>query len=145
MNRLATFFQGSEKGVGGFYPKQHIVAVYPTMAAAEGAKKLLDAGSTTIGDSIAASGDEVLDFVGDHVVERGVVGGVMRELSSLLGTEEQYVEQDLEAAKKGAAFVVAFCPNEERKAQAWKTLEGTHPVAGRYYSGGGIEHLKSEG
>ncbi len=137
MNRLATFFQGAEHGIGGFYPNQHIVAVYPTAAAADQAKKMVDSSAKTI----AVSGSEVLDFVGDHVVETGLLGGLMRELSSWLGTEEQYVEKDIEAAQKGAGFVAVYCPDEQSKAKVWSLLESTHPLVGRFYSSGGIEHL----
>jgi hypothetical protein len=142
MNRLSTFFQGSENGVGGFYPKHHIVAVFPTVIAADEAKRVLDSKANVLGDVISVTGREVLEFVADHVVERGMVGALMREISAWLGTEEQYVEQDLEAAKKGAAFVAVYCPDEESKTGAWAILESTHPLAGRYYSSGGIEHLR---
>jgi hypothetical protein len=144
-NRLATFFQGSEKGVGGFYPSDHIIAVYPNMEAAEQAQRVLASTSTTPGDAISVTGKEVLQFAADHVVEKGLLGGLMREISGWLGTEEQYVEQDVEAAKKGAAFLAVYLPDHNQKMTIWKILEATHPIAGRYYASGGIEHLRGEG
>ena len=144
-NRLATFFQGSEKGVGGFYPTNHIIAVYPNMEAAEQAQRTLSSTSTTPGDAISVTGKEVLEFAADHVVEKGLIGGMMREISGWLGTEEQYVEQDVEAAKRGAAFLAVYCPDDNHKVKTWKILEGTHPLAGRYYANSGIEHLQGEG
>jgi len=141
MSRLATFFQGAEKGVGGFYPSQHIVAVYATEADAAAAKKALDSQLHAQGESICVTGREVLEFAAEHVAHQGLIGGLMRELSSLIGTEEQYVEQDLEAAQRGAAFLAVYCLDEVTKAKIWEVLSSTHPIAARYYSPGGIEHL----
>jgi hypothetical protein len=65
----------------------------------------------------------------------------MAELSRAIGAGADYSDQDLVAARNGAALVAVHCPTDEIKAAAWKLLEPTHPLAARYYSSGGIEHL----
>jgi hypothetical protein len=68
----------------------------------------------------------------------------MTELSRRIGTEAAYADQDLAAAKAGAAFVAVHCPTQKIKAEAWKSLETRHPLVARYYSFGGIEHMAGD-
>ena len=139
MNRLATFFH--EEGTGGlsvFYPTNHILAVFPTSVEALRVKKQLEAVTPA---AIAITGDELLEFASDQVAKDGLWGALMREVSRMIGTEEQYVDQDLKEARKGASFVAAECPSEELKESTWAILKSASPLAARFYGTGGIEHL----
>lgn len=139
MSRLSTFFR--EEGTGGlsvFYPTNHIIAVFPTSVEALRVKKELDSVAPS---AIAVTGEELLEFASDQFANDGLWGAMMREISRMIGTEEQYVDEDLEKARKGAAFVAAECPNDEAKARAWALLKAASPLAARFYGSGGIEHL----
>ena len=139
MSRLSTFFH--EEGTGGlsvFYPTNHIVAVFTTPVEALRVKKELDRVAPA---AIAVTGDELLEFAADQVAKDGLWGAMMREVSRIIGTEEQYVDEDLDKARKGASFVAAECPNDELKASAWAILKTANPLAARFYGTGGIEHL----
>lgn len=68
----------------------------------------------------------------------------MTQLSRVIGTEAVYADNDLAAAKEGAAFVAGPGSSGELKTAAWKSLESQHPLVARFYSLTGIEHLARE-
>ena len=144
MHRLSEFFRdetGGGVGVGVFYPTNYIVAVFRTSAEAVRIRNEIDAFTSS---SIAVTGDEMLEFATDQVAQAGLWGAMMREISRMIGTEEQYREMDLAEAHKGAAFVAAYCLDEEAKAKLWNVLKSSSPLAARYYGLGGIEHLAGD-
>ena len=144
MSRLSTFFNNADVEFGVFYPKHCLLALFDNIAEADRAKEGL-AQARGVGDgAIAVSGEEVVRFAEDHLLKDGLWGVMMTELSRLFGTEALYADRDLAAAKKGAAFLAVHCPSEAVKTEVWKSLEPRHPVAARYYSFGGIEHLAGE-
>ena len=141
MNRLDTFFKESDTEWGVFYPKHYILALFPNFAEANLAEQALKRAGRSDEDVIAVPGEEVVHFAEDHLIKDGLWGMLMTELSRTFGTEALYADQDLAAAKEGAAFVAIYCPTERAKIDAWHYLEPTHPLIARYYSFGGIEHL----
>jgi len=143
-SRLSTFFHGDDTQFGIFCPQHHLLAVYPNLEHANQArKKLLDA-SGRGEDSIAVGGEEVVEFAEESLLKEGLWGLLMTQLSRTIGTEAVYADKDLEMARHGAAFLAVHCPAEEAKIAAWNILQLTGPVAARYYSFGGIEHLVGE-
>ncbi|MCU1337588.1 MAG: hypothetical protein JWO19_3169 [Bryobacterales bacterium] len=144
MSRISTFFKGADVEFGVFYPKHCLLAVFENLAEADRAKEELAHAGFGGENVISVSGEEVVRFAEDQLLKDGLWGVMMTELSRIFGTEAVYADQDLAAAKKGAAFLAVHCPTEEVKAQAWKSLEPRHPVVARYYSFGGIEHLAGE-
>jgi hypothetical protein len=144
ISRLSTFFHAADTQFGIFYPKHHLLAVFPNLQDAYQAKKaLLDSGEPKE-DSIAVAGEEVLAFAQEYLWKEGLWGVFMTELSRAIGTEAVYADKDLEMARQGAAFLAVHCPTEDAKTAAWKSLEPACPVAARYYSLGGIEHLAGD-
>jgi hypothetical protein len=143
MSRLSTFFKKSDTEFGVFYPKHYLLAVFPDLAEANGANAKLNR-SGHFHDIISVPGEEVVRFAEDHLLEDGLWGAMMTELSRTFGTEAIYADKDLAVAKKGAAFVAVHCPSDAAKNEAWKILEPTHPLVARYYSFGGIEHFVGE-
>jgi hypothetical protein len=141
MSRLSTFFKNADTQFGVFYPNHYLLAVFPNLAAADRAKAELNDAGRVDEDVISVSGEEVVHFAEDHLLKDGLWGSLMTELSRAFGTEAVYADEDLAAAKKGAAFVAVHCPTEKVKTEAWKFLELRHPLVARYYSIGGIEHL----
>lgn len=129
VNRLSSFFKDSAGGgAGAFYPTDHIVTVFPTTVEAVRVKNELDLASP------AAIG--VLEFATDEAAKEGIGGALKRELSKMIGTEAQYFDQDLEEARKGAAFVAAYCPDEESKSSIWRLLKSVNPIGGAVPWGG---------
>lgn len=144
MSRLSTFFRNSDTEFGIFYPRHYLLAVFPNLADADGAKQELNHAGRMDDDMISASGDEVVHFAEDHLLKDGLWGVLMTELSRLIGTEALYADKDLAAAKKGAAFLAVHCPTEKVKSEVWTFLGPRHPLVARYYSFSGIEHLVGE-
>jgi len=144
MSRLSTFFKDKDIEFGVFYPKHCLLAVFENLAEADRAREELTHAGLVGEDVISVSGEEVVDFAEDHLLQDGLWGVLMTELSRTIGTEALYADKDLAAAKKGAAFVAVHCPTEEIKTKAWKSLDPRHPLVARYYSFGGIEHLAGE-
>lgn len=142
MNRLSAFFRDEgDGGIGLFYPANYIVAVFRTPVEALRVRNQLYAATPA---SIAVTGDELLEFATDQAAKVGLLGALMREVSRMIGTEEQYAAQDLKEAQKGAAFVAAYCPDEQAKVALWNILKTSSPLAARYYSSAGIEHLAGD-
>jgi hypothetical protein len=141
MSRLSTFFKDADTEFGVFYPKHYLLAVFPNFADADCAKGKLSSAGCLDEDVISVPGEEVVSFAEDHLLKDGLWGVMMTELSRTFGTEAVYADNDLAAAKKGAAFVAVHCLTDEAKSEAWKILEPTHPLVARYYSFGGIEHF----
>src|SRR5205085_553086 len=132
------FFKDSDNAFGVFYPKDYVFAVFPGPAKADRAKIELNRSNIGDGRVISARGDEVLRFAQAHYAKNGFWGALMGELSRSIGTESTYSDQDVEAAKQGAAFVGVHCPTDEEKAKAWEILERVKPISARYYTNGGI-------
>ena len=143
-NRLSTFFKGDDTELGVFYPKNYLLAVFPSLDDACLAMAELHRRGRLEEHMIAASGEEVVRYAQEHLDKGGIWGMLMSELSRTIGTAALYADRDLAAAKEGKAFVAVLCPNEKVKAEAWKVLEPTHPLVARYYTSGGIEHLVGE-
>jgi hypothetical protein len=144
MSRISTFFHGADVEFGVFYPKHCLLAVFENLAEADLAKEELTKADCVSKDVLSVSGEEVVHFAEDHLLNDGLWGVMMTELSRMFGTEAVYADHDLAAAKRGAAFVAVHCPTEKVKIEAWRLLEPRHPLAARYYSFGGIEHLAGE-
>ena len=129
------------RSLGVFYPTNYIVAAFPTSVEAVRVRNQL---TTSTRASIAVTGEEMVEFATDRVVKAGLWGILMGEVSRMIGTEEQYTDQDVDHAHKGAAFVAVYCHDEEAKLKVWTILERSNPLAARYYGSGGIEHLAGD-
>jgi hypothetical protein len=144
MNRLSTFFKDADSEFGVFYPKHYLLAVFPNLPDADRAKQELTRAGRLEEEVISVSGEEVVQFAEEHMRKDGLWGLLMTKLSRGIGTEASYADKDLAAAKNGAAFLAVHCPTEDLKTEAWNLLEPRCPLAARYYSFGGIEHLAGE-
>jgi hypothetical protein len=148
MTRIFTFFKEGDSQCGVFYPKHHLLAIFPNLAEADRAKQALHDAGRKDADVISVSGEEVIHFAEEHLVKHGLWGVLVTELSRICGAEATYADDDLAAAKKGAAFLAVHCPTEKLKFAAWKVLAPRRPLVARYYDSGsiftGIDHLTGE-
>lgn len=144
MSRIANFFQGSETTFGIFYPTNYLVAVFPDFPAAEKAEKDVRLSGVPQEEVLAVTGQDVVEWTEEHLVKRGLWGTLMSKLSEMFATEETYHVADLDHAKQGAAFLAVHCPTEASKQAVWKIIESPRPIAARFYSRGGVEHLYGE-
>lgn len=141
MNNLVDYFKKSGMKLGVFYPTHHLMAVFRNLPAAELAlDKLLGVGFAPA-DVIAADGKSVLEFDAE---ETHLAGFVMQAMSRFFATEQVFADHDLEDARRGAGFLGVRCPTDELKNSAWSLIEPEGPLAARYYSALGVEHLAGD-
>ena len=72
MSRLLTFFKDADTEFGVFYPIHYILAVFPNFADAEAARQAILQGGRAEQDVISASGEEVVQFAQDHLLQDGL-------------------------------------------------------------------------
>jgi hypothetical protein len=141
MSLLTGFFKESDTQLGVFYPKHYLIAVFRDARAAQQAVKDLWRAGFPEGEAISVAGQEFLDLAKE---ETGPGNFVMQALSRFFATEQMTHDSDLDRAKHGAGFVAVHCPTEESKHTAWSMLQPEGPLAARYYSAAGIEHLAGD-
>jgi hypothetical protein len=144
MNNLAVFFKGSDTRLGVFYPDHALIAIFPNIERAQRARGKLRGAGFSNDEALVASGEDLVDLVHEEAARNGVLGYLMKALSRFLHTEAIYTDHDLKHAKQGAALLAVRCPDERTKKSAWGLIAPTDPLAARYYSFGGIEHLAGE-
>ncbi|HEY2845630.1 MAG TPA: hypothetical protein VGJ09_18365 [Bryobacteraceae bacterium] len=144
MSVLAEFFRGSETQLGIFAPRDYLVALFPDFAAAGKAERsLLEAGFAAE-EVIAVPGEDVVRFVKENARNSGLATLLMQSLSRMFETEEVYADHDCKLAAQGAGFCAVHASSASRKKAAWELVEPLSPIVARYYSLGGVEHLKGE-
>jgi hypothetical protein len=141
MSSLTGFFKESDTQLGVFYPKHYLIAVFPDSRVAQQAVKELWTAGFARDEAVAVAGQEFMDLAKE---ETGPANFVMQALSRFFATEQKTHDADLERAQHGAAFVAVHCLNEESKQRAWAMLQPSGPLAARYYSAAGIEHLAGD-
>ncbi len=141
MSLLSGFFKESDTQLGVFYPKHYLIAVFHDSRAAQQAVQDLRRAGFADDEAIAVAGQEFVDLAKE---ETGPGNFVMQALSRFFGTEQKTHDADLKKAQRGAGFVAVHCPSNESKRGAWTILQPEHPLAARYYSAAGIEHLAGD-
>jgi hypothetical protein len=141
MSLLTGFFKESDTQLGVFYPKHYLIAVFGDARAAQKAVKQLWAAGFPEDEAIAVAGQEFMDLAKE---ETGPGNFVMQALSRFFGTEQKTHDSDLGRAQRGAGFVAVHCTTDETMQQAWTMLQPENPLAARYYSSAGIEHLAGD-
>jgi hypothetical protein len=141
---LCDFFQGSETHLGVFAPRHYLIALFPDAVAAHRAERNLLYAGFPEHQVIAAHGADVVELVKEHARHCSLGALLMQELSRMFETEEVYADHDLELASRGAGFLAVHAPHQPQKQEAWKLIEPANPLVARYYSLGGVEHLKGE-
>jgi hypothetical protein len=141
MSQLASFFKGSDTRLGVFYPENYIIAAFPSLDCAnEAAAKLRGVGFSRE-EAIAVSGQDLLKLMHE---EESLAGQVMTAVSRFLDTEAHYCDRDVRDAKRGAAILAVYCPDERSKSVAWGLIAPADPIRARYYALSGVEHLAGE-
>ena len=141
---LATFFQGSNKKLGVFYPTHYLIATFPDIATARNAERAVGMHGFSDEEVISFTGQEMLDFAKEYLEHSSLAGIMMQQLSRMFATEEVYTDHDVKLASQGAAFLAARCVDDNKKQEAWKLIEPFHPLTARYYAVSGVEHFKGE-
>ena len=141
MSLFTNFFKESDTQLGVFYPNHYLIAVFRNLETAQHAVTNLRLAGFAEDEVIAGAGQ---DFIKLAKEETGLGSFLMQALSRFFATEQMSHDSDLDLAQYGAAFVAVHCPAEEIKKKAWNVLQPEAPLAARYYSNIGIEHLAGD-
>ena len=144
MSQLATFFKGADTRLGVFYPDHALIAIFPNIKLAQNAKGKLGVAGFSDDEALVVPGADLIDLVHEESARGGALGYLTKKVSRFLHTEVAYTDHDLICAKRGAAVLAVHCRDERTKKTAWHLIESTDPLAARYYTIGGIEHLVGE-
>lgn len=138
MDKHWSFFKESDHSWGVFYPRNYIVAGYGSLERAEEVRHGLLGAGFAADDVAAVSGAFVVNEL-ESTREAGWLDRVKQEISSAVGTELGYVEDDLKHARQGGAFLFAYAPQDEAVVRARAVIDASQPVHARRYLTLGIE------
>jgi hypothetical protein len=86
--------------------------------------------------------DELLVVRGDEFValeekahaDASLWSKLSAQISKIVGTEELHLENDLNNARNGAAFLAVYCPTQEEGQRLFRLLKHLAPLSMRRYS-----------
>ena len=140
-NGLAGFFQRAGMTFGIFYPKEYVVAVFPSFEAALAGFHALSMAGFRSWEVIALPGDDVEKFLEELRANRTLWDELLAQISRLLDTEVNLVDRYAHWARTGAGFLVAYSPTEADTEGVSDLLKPLDPVAMHWFMAGYIRHL----
>ncbi|MBN8741545.1 MAG: hypothetical protein BGP24_19400 [Lysobacterales bacterium 69-70] len=134
------FFKESDHSFGMFYPRHYILAGFDSYAQARRAEEELRRQGFTDGEVRSATGEFVVNELesadGANFVDRAKAW-----VARFVGTEAGYIDDDLELARNGGAFLFIYAPTDPDCRRAMAALEPQRPVFARRYLSMAIERL----
>jgi hypothetical protein len=140
-NGLSDFFHGDDTSFGIFYPKKHVVAVFPSFDEAQAGYKILSRAGFRMWEIVAVPGAEVESFLEGIRLHRALWDELVTEISRLLDTEINLVEHYAQWAGHGHGFLVARCTSSDAAENVAQLLDPLQPIAMHWFMSGYIRHL----
>lgn len=144
MGQHWSFFRHSDTSFGLFYPRGYTLAAFTDMERALGAEKALQQAGIAGEDVRAVSGEFVAGRL-ESAEGRSLFERFKVQVAEALGTEEIFIEQDLDFARKGGAFLFVHTPDDESTQRVKELLDEHHPEYARRYGRMAIERLFENG
>ena len=138
---VTEFFRGSDVSFGLFYPKKHVVAVFPSFDLAQRGYQVLSDAGYRMWEIIAVSGEEVGRFLEEIRMNRTLWEALVQEVSVILDTEANLVDRYAHWARHGYGFLVARSTNSDAAERVAALLDPLNPVAMHWFMKGYIQHL----
>lgn len=126
-------FKDGAASFGSFYPKHYVLAVCADDAAAARAAAALGAAGFAPDDVVAASGAEVVAHAQDAKAAQGALTRLRAQWSRLYTDGADASRQLVELAGRGAAFVLAYAPDDGQADRAADAVRPLGPAVLRYY------------
>lgn len=139
-----SFFRHGDSSFGLFYPRGYTLAAFADMERALAAEKALQEAGIPGQDVRAVSGEFVAGRL-ESAEGRSRFERFKVHVAEALGTEEVFVEQDLEFAHKGGAFLFVHTPDDASTQRVKELLDEHHPEYARRYGRMAIERLYENG
>ncbi|MGH8113905.1 MAG: hypothetical protein ACREPS_02455 [Rhodanobacteraceae bacterium] len=140
MIRHWAFFKRSDTTFGTFYPRQYVVAGYPSFEAAHAAESAFAASGVDADDVRAATGDFVVNRLEAHR-EVNWLQRTLAHVAEFAGAESSFLQDDAELANNGGAFLFLFAPNDSHVVHARIIFSQYPPVYARRYLNGMVERI----
>jgi hypothetical protein len=138
---LWDFFSPENVAFGIFYPKHHIIATFRSFDSAQQAQGALRQVGFDYEEVRAVPGRDMLEFLDEVSRYSGVFGALMARLSRGFGTEEVFVDEDIQRAREGAGFLAIYCPAEEDVQRVRDLVLPFGPISMQRYLATGIQSL----
>ncbi len=141
MSRLLEFFDGDAESFGFFYPRDYAVLGFATLEEAREAEMQLEAAGFGERELLLAGGQDVLETYRQIREDAGFWDRFKRALTKSVGTEYDYIQDDIALAEKGGAFLVAYCPTTLESERMRRFAARLKPAIARRYTAMAIEDL----
>lgn len=118
---------------GSFYPKNYVLAVFLNDPDADTAGHALETAGFASDDIIVASGADVADHDDAVQSQQGIFAKLGEKWSRLYTDEAAKADTLMAMARDGAAFVLAYAPEDDDAERAANTLKAFNPKVLRKY------------
>jgi hypothetical protein len=118
---------------GSFYPKNYVLSVFKTLNDATKAGDALRAGGFAEDHVIVASGEDIAAYEFAAKSQQGVFAKIGEKLSQLYTDEATDSKALVAFARDGAAFTLAYAPDDAITERAANILRPLHPPIMRKY------------
>lgn len=122
-----------EQSFGSFFPKNYVLAIFNDGAAAVRAGEALATAGFLAEDIIVATGADVAEHDATVQAEKGVLAKLGEKWSRLYTDEAADADAIMEWARRGATFVLAYAPDDEKTELATAAIRTTSPDILRKY------------
>ena len=139
-NTRWSWFKDGDSSFGMFYPRHYTLAGFAGMDAADAAARELVAAGFAAGDVRSVSGRFLVEEL-ESQEDAGLFDRIKASIAEFIGTETYFIDQDVELARKGGAFVVVYTPEESDGQRREAVLRRQRTVLARRYLAMAIERV----
>jgi len=129
----AAAFRSGDTEFGIFYPRDHVLSVFPDAARADRAVAALLAAGFATPDLVIATGPEVLEYSREMRAHPGLLSRFERFVSGLYGGEATLADELVGLAEQGHVFVAAYAPDDAATTRAAEAVRALSPVVLRKF------------
>lgn len=133
------FFRTSDTSFGIFYPVDHMIVVFESVAVAGSVERQLHAAGIDADDILVMDAEYVQEDIRVRLTDAGWIDKLVRQFS--IGKERAFWNDDLAWAEQGAGFMAIWCPTEEIAARLADLIRPAQPLSMRRYRALAIETL----
>lgn len=126
-------FKDGAASFGAFYPKHYVLAVFADDATAARAADALRASGFAADDVVEAPGADIVQHAKDARSEQGLLTRLREQWSKLYTDGSAASRQLVDLAGRGAAFVLAYAPEDAQSDRAAGVLRPLGPAVLRHY------------
>lgn len=139
-NKRWDFFKESDTSYGVFYPEHYTVAAFADRRGADAAADAARSAGFAAQDVRAVDGQFMVnELETDH--DKSWLDKVKTRIADAVGTETRFIELDAEHARRGAAFLFIYTPDEADGEKVEAILRSGDALYARRYLPLAIERL----